>query len=69
MRLMFWRRRRIPVLVLHGVLSARGALNLAAYAPLIDRAEATARVGGDWELLKSLAEGFFDSHPAQRTQD
>jgi signal peptide peptidase SppA len=46
MRLMFWRRKRIPVLVLHGVLAARGALNLATYAPLIDRAVAEAGKGG-----------------------
>ena len=39
MRLLFWRRPRIPVLVLHGVLASRmGTLNLAGYATLIDRA-------------------------------
>jgi PAS domain S-box-containing protein len=35
---------------------------------LIDQAEALARVGGDWDLLKSLMEVFFDSYPAQLTQ-
>jgi ClpP class serine protease len=39
MKLLFWRRPRIPVLVLHGVLAARvGTLNIAGYATLIDRA-------------------------------
>ena len=47
MKLMFWRRRRIPVLVLHGVRAARAALNIGAYAPLIDRAVAAAGKGGD----------------------
>ena len=35
---------------------------------VIDQAEALHRVGGDWELLKSLAEVFFDSYPAQLSQ-
>jgi ClpP class serine protease len=39
MKLLFWRRPRIPVLVLHGMLASRmGTLNLAGYADLIDRA-------------------------------
>lgn len=39
MPLLFWRRPRVAVLVLHGTLAARpGTLNIAAYAPLIDRA-------------------------------
>jgi len=39
MKLLFWRRPRISVLVLHGVLAARvGTLNLAGYSGLIDRA-------------------------------
>ena len=47
MRLLFWRKPRIPVLVLHGVLAARvGTLNLAGYAALIDRAFARAGRGG-----------------------
>jgi ClpP class serine protease len=47
MRLLFWRRPRIPVLVLHGVLASRmGTLNLAGYAALIDRAFASARRAG-----------------------
>ena len=32
------------------------------------QAEALARVGGDWELLRSLTEVFFDSYPAQLAQ-
>ncbi len=39
-----------------------------AEGALIDQAEALARVGGDWELLKSLTEVFFDSCPAQLEQ-
>jgi two-component system, sensor histidine kinase and response regulator len=35
---------------------------------IIDQTEALARVGGDWGLLKSLAEEFFDWYPAQREQ-
>lgn len=46
MKLLFWRRPRVPVLVLHGVLARRGALNIAAYAPLIDRAFALAEDAG-----------------------
>jgi signal peptide peptidase SppA len=43
MRLLFWKTRPVPVLQLHGTLSARvGALNIAAYGPLIDRAVAAA---------------------------
>jgi signal peptide peptidase SppA len=39
MRLMFWRRKRVPVIELHGVLAARpGALNIAACGTLIDAA-------------------------------
>ncbi|HEY2132504.1 MAG TPA: S49 family peptidase [Acetobacteraceae bacterium] len=52
MRLMFWRRKRIPVLVLHGVLATRGSLNLAAYATLIDRAVAAA--GKDGHLVLDI---------------
>ena len=40
----------------------------AEEAPLLDPTEALARVGGDWDLLKSLAEVFFDSYPAQLAQ-
>ncbi len=43
-----------------GPASAEGAL--------VDPAEALARVGGDWELLRSLTEVFFDSYPAQLEQ-
>lgn len=45
--LLFWRRPRIPVLELHGTLTAReGALNLKAMAQPIDRAFRAARPGG-----------------------
>ena len=33
-----WRSTRIPVLRLHGVLAARGPLNIETFGPLIDRA-------------------------------
>jgi ClpP class serine protease len=47
MPLLFWRRPRVAVLVLHGTLAARpGTLNIAAYAPLIDRAAQAARRTG-----------------------
>ncbi len=47
MKLLFWRARRIPVLVLHGVLAKRfGALNLDAYGDLIDQAFQAAGEGG-----------------------
>jgi signal peptide peptidase SppA len=47
MRLVFWRRRRIPVLELHGLIAARaGSINIAAYGPLIDQAMAAAGKGG-----------------------
>jgi ClpP class serine protease len=42
MNLLFWRRPRIPVLVLHGILARRGALNIAAYGPVIEQAFAAA---------------------------
>ena len=44
MRLLFWKGPRVPVLVLHGTLAPRvGALNLEAYADIIDRAVQSAR--------------------------
>jgi signal peptide peptidase SppA len=43
MQLLFWRKPRIPVLVLHGILARRAALNIATYGPLIDRACAAAK--------------------------
>ena len=47
MRLLFWKLRPVPVLELHGTLSGRaGALNIAAFGPLIDRAVAAAGKGG-----------------------
>lgn len=46
MKLLFWRKPRIPVLRLHGVLAARGPLNIRAFAPLIDRAFRLAGKGG-----------------------
>jgi signal peptide peptidase SppA len=46
-RLAFWRKPRVAVLQLHGTLAARsGSLNLAAFAPLIDRAFRIAGKGG-----------------------
>jgi signal peptide peptidase SppA len=45
MNIVFW-RRRIPVLRLHGVLAKRGALNIDAIDPLIDRAFRAAGEGG-----------------------
>jgi signal peptide peptidase SppA len=47
MRLLFWRRRPVPVLELHGTLAARiGALNIAAYGRLIEASVAAAGEGG-----------------------
>ena len=47
MRLLFWRKRPIAVLQLHGTIAPRlGAINIAAYGPLIDRAVALAGKGG-----------------------
>ncbi|MBN8889208.1 MAG: signal peptidase [Acetobacteraceae bacterium SCN 69-10] len=46
MNLLFWRRKKVPVLVLHGMLARRAALNIAAYAPLIDAAFRAAGQGG-----------------------
>jgi len=47
MRLAFWRRPRVPVVVLHGLLAARpGALNVAGYGGLIDAAIGAAGKGG-----------------------
>jgi ClpP class serine protease len=44
--LLFWRRKKVPVLILHGMLARRGALNITAYAPLIDAAFRAAGKGG-----------------------
>jgi ClpP class serine protease len=47
MKLLFWRRRRIPVLRLHGLLAARlGPLSIEAYGTLIDAAFRAAGRGG-----------------------
>jgi len=47
MNLLFWRRKRIGVIELHGVLSPRpGALNASTFAPLIERAMRAAGKGG-----------------------
>lgn len=47
MRLLFWRRRAVPVLELHGTIAARpGALSAASIGPLIDRAVAAAEPRG-----------------------
>lgn len=43
MKLLFWRKPRVPVLVLHGILARRAALNIGSYGPLIDRACAAAK--------------------------
>lgn len=46
--LLFWRRPRIGVIELHGLLSGRaGSLNVKAYAPLIERAFRSAGKGGN----------------------
>jgi signal peptide peptidase SppA len=41
-----WRAPRIPVLRLHGILAARGPLNIETFGPLIDRAFRAAGKGG-----------------------
>ncbi len=47
MRLLFWRRRPVPVLRLHGILAARpGPLNIKTFAKLIDAAFRAAGRGG-----------------------
>ena len=47
MSLFPWRRPRIPVLELHGLIAGReGALNMRATGPLVERAFAAARKGG-----------------------
>lgn len=47
MNLLFWRRLRIPVIELHGVIAARdGALNLRSAGPLIERAFGSVKKGG-----------------------
>lgn len=47
MRLLFWRKRRIPVLELHGLIAARaGAINISGYGRLIDAAVSAAGTGG-----------------------
>ncbi len=47
MTLFGWRRPRIPVIELHGLIAGReGALNIRASGPLVERAFAAARKGG-----------------------
>ena len=47
MNLLFWRRPRVPVIELHGIIAGRdGALNLRSTGPLIDAAFAAAKRGG-----------------------
>ena len=47
MNLFFWRRLRIPVIELHGLIAGReGALNLRSAAPLIERAFDSVKQGG-----------------------
>jgi signal peptide peptidase SppA len=44
MNLLPWRRPRIPVIALHGIIAARaGSVNLEAFTPVIDRAFAQAK--------------------------
>jgi two-component system sensor histidine kinase/response regulator len=45
-----------------------GRLAVLDNGAILDEAEALERVGGDYGLLKSLIEVFFDSYPAQLTQ-
>jgi signal peptide peptidase SppA len=52
MKLFPWRAPRIPVLRLHGTLSARAALNIEAIGPLIDRA--CKEAGKDGTLLLDI---------------
>ena len=46
MNLFPWRAPRVPVLRLHGTLAVRGALNIDAIGPLVDRAFRAAGRGG-----------------------
>ena len=47
MNLLFWRRPRIPVVELHGLIAGReGALNIRSAGPLIERAFAGVKRGG-----------------------
>ncbi len=47
MNLLFWRRPRIAVIELHGLIAARdGAVSLRSAGPLIDRAFAATKKGG-----------------------
>jgi signal peptide peptidase SppA len=46
MKLFPWRRKRIPVLRLHGTLATRGALNIDDIGPLVERAFKAAGRGG-----------------------
>ena len=46
MNLLFWRRARIPVIELHGLIAGRdGSLNIRSAGPLIERAFAAAKRG------------------------
>jgi signal peptide peptidase SppA len=46
-RLLFWRRPRVPVIRLHGLVSTRGgSLNSETYAPLVKRAFLAAKICG-----------------------
>lgn len=47
MTLLFWRRPRVPVIELHGLIAARGALNATVFTPLIARAFRMAGTGGE----------------------
>ena len=47
MNLLFWRRARIPIIELQGIIAGReGALSLRAAGPLIERAFASVKRGG-----------------------
>lgn len=47
MQLLFWRRPRIPVIELHGIIAGReGALNMRSAGPLVERAFASVKRGG-----------------------
>jgi len=51
MDLFFWRRTKIPVVVLSGLIAARaGAINISAFTPVIDRGFALAKKSGQLVL-------------------
>ena len=51
MNLYFWRRTKIPVVVLSGLIAARaGSINISAFTPVIDRGFAMAKKTGQLVL-------------------